>query len=69
MFQAGGVKVKNRDFHIQMTPNWVCYLTAALGVLTAAVSVPNFKTRLTRYYLKAELEPYLLHRAAGDSVL
>ncbi len=59
MFQADGVKVKKRDFHIQMTPNWVCYLTAALGVLTAAVSVPNFKTRLTRYYLKAELEPYL----------
>ena len=54
-----GVKVKKRDFHIQMTPNWVCYLTAALGVLTAVVSLPNFKTRLTRYYLKAELEPYL----------
>ena len=29
MFQADGVKVKKRDFHIQMTPNWVCYLTAA----------------------------------------
>lgn len=54
-----GVRVKKRDFFITMTPTWLCYLTALLGVLTAAVSFPNFKTRLTRYYLKAEVEPYL----------
>ena len=54
-FEELGVRVRKRDFNIVMTPNWVCYLTAGLGVLTAAVSVPNFKTKLTRYHLKAEL--------------
>lgn len=58
-FQAAGMRVKKRDFHIVMTPNWVCYLTAALGVLAAAVSVPPLKTKHTRYQLKMELEPYL----------
>ena len=58
-FEELGVRVRKRDFNIVMTPNWVCYLTAALGVLTAAVSFPNFKTKLTRYHLKAELEPYI----------
>ena len=58
-FEELGIRVRKRDFNIVMTPNWVCYLTAALGVLTAAVSFPNFKTKLTRYHLKAELEPYI----------
>lgn len=58
-FSEQGVKVKKRDFHIRMTPNWVCYLTATLGAATVAASVPNFKTRQTRYSLQAELEPYL----------
>lgn len=58
-FTELGVRVKKRDFNIVMTPTWTCYLTALLAGLTAVVSFPNFKTRLTRYYLKAEVEPYL----------
>lgn len=54
-----GIKVKKRDFNISMVPNFCCYLTAALGLLTATVSFPNFSTEITRYHLKREVEPYL----------
>lgn len=58
-FTELGIRVKKRDFNIVMTPNALCYLTAALSAATAAVSFPNFKTRETRYRIKTELEPYL----------
>lgn len=53
-----GVKAKKRDFFIQVAPNWTCWLTLALGVGAAAFTVPDFRTRNTRYHLKLELEPY-----------
>lgn len=53
-----GVKAKKRDFFIQVAPNWTCWLTLVLGVGAAAFTVPDFRTRNTRYHLKLELEPY-----------
>ena len=58
-FTELGLKVKKRDFDIVVTPTWTCFLTAALGAMATIVTLPNFKTRLTRFYLKAELEPYV----------
>lgn len=58
MFIDAGIKVKKRDFHILVSPQWTCYLTMALGALTAIFSIPDFSTANTRYHLKRELEPY-----------
>ena len=41
-----------------MFPNWVCWLTLSLGIATSLTSLPNLRTRNTRYHLKRELEPY-----------
>ncbi len=58
-FIAQGLRIKKRDFNIIMTPNVWCWITLALGFLTAIVSFPSFKNSVIRYHLKAELEPYL----------
>jgi len=58
MFVEAGMKVKKRDFHIVARPQFMCYVTLALGTLTALCSVPDFSTANTRYHLKRELEPY-----------
>ena len=58
MFVDAGIKVKKRDFNIIVTPHVMCYITIALGALTAIFSVPDFSTANTRYHLKRELEPY-----------
>ncbi|MGI6174424.1 MAG: carbohydrate ABC transporter permease [Christensenellales bacterium] len=58
-FEALKIKIKKRDFSISMVPNSFCYLTAALAVLTAFASFPNFRTKNTRYQLMREIEPYL----------
>ena len=59
MLKDLGVKAKKRDIVISVTPNLFCYVTAAVGALTAFVSLPSLKTRSVRYRLKQELEPYL----------
>ena len=58
-FTENSIKVKKRDFFITMTPNFWCYITAALAAATVAVTLPDFRTQSTRYRLKTQLEPYV----------
>ena len=58
-FLEAGLKVKKRDFNIKMTPNWQCYLTAAIALAATVTALPDFRTPTTRYRLKTQVEPYL----------
>ncbi len=58
-FLAEGIKVKKRDFNITMTPNWWCWLTAALILASTLTIFPDFRTPVTRYRLKRQVEPYI----------
>lgn len=59
LFEQLNIRVKKRDFFIDVSTTPVSWLTLLFGISAAAITIPSFSTHTTRYHLKRELEPYV----------
>ena len=58
ILKEAGVRFKKRDVTLAVRPNWVCFVTLALGLGASLATVPPFRKADKRYQIKQELEPY-----------